>query len=107
MAEPPRPTPPVRTASPLEFTVDHTPISDALALHAMASAFEAQRSKPPVAGDPHRSPDVVAVARKFSELGKRIADLGDEVLFRPHRPGPSTPHRPGDQELRRCHHAHR
>ncbi|MFG3289815.1 hypothetical protein ACGF3G_13565 [Streptomyces sp. NPDC048179] len=62
--------------------MDNTPISDALALRATASAFDAQRGKLPVPGDPHRSPDAVAVARQISELGKLIADLGDEVLFR-------------------------
>ncbi|MFD5626412.1 hypothetical protein [Streptomyces sp. NPDC127072] len=62
--------------------MDNTPISDALALRATASAFDAQRGKLPVAGDPHRSPDAVAVARQLSELGKLITDLGDEVLFR-------------------------
>jgi len=62
--------------------VDNTPISDALALRATASAFDAQRGKLPVPGDPHRSPDAAAVARQISELGKLITDLGDEVLFR-------------------------
>jgi hypothetical protein len=62
--------------------VDNTPISDALALRATASAFDAQRGKLPVPGDHHRSPDAVAVARQISELGKLITDLGDEVLFR-------------------------
>jgi hypothetical protein len=62
--------------------VDNTPIPDALALRATASAFDAQRGKLPVPGDPHRSPDAVAVARQISELGKLITDLGDEVLFR-------------------------
>ncbi|MGC5564809.1 hypothetical protein ACPYPG_18495 [Streptomyces sp. FR-108] len=62
--------------------MDNTPISDALALRATASAFDAQRGKLPVSGDPHRSPDAVAVARQISELGTPIADLGDEVLFR-------------------------
>ncbi|MET8412053.1 hypothetical protein ABZV34_28790 [Streptomyces sp. NPDC005195] len=62
--------------------MDNTPISDALALRATASAFDAQRGKLPVPGDPHRSPDAVAVARQISELGKLITDLGDEVLFR-------------------------
>ncbi|MEU9397373.1 hypothetical protein AB0D86_46250 [Streptomyces sp. NPDC048324] len=64
--------------------MDNTPISDALALRATASAFYAQRGKLPVPGDPHRSPDAVAVAvaRQISELGKLITDLGDEVLFR-------------------------
>ncbi|MER5435973.1 hypothetical protein [Streptomyces sp. NPDC002588] len=60
--------------------MDNTPLSDALALRATASAFDAQRCKLP--GDPHRSPDVVAVARQISELGKLVTDLGDEVLFR-------------------------
>ncbi|MFF0136450.1 hypothetical protein ACFYRN_08380 [Streptomyces sp. NPDC005227] len=62
--------------------MDNTPISDALVLRATASAFDAQRGKLPVPGDPHRSPDAVAVARQTSELGKLITDLGDEVLFR-------------------------
>ncbi|MFD3836739.1 hypothetical protein ACFWWC_10820 [Streptomyces sp. NPDC058642] len=62
--------------------MDNTPISDALALRATASAFDAQRGKLPVPGDPHRSPDAVAVVRQISELGKLITDLGDEVLFR-------------------------
>jgi hypothetical protein len=62
--------------------VDNTPISDALALRAVASAFDAQRGKLPTLGDPHRSPDAVAVARQISELGKLITDLGDDVLFR-------------------------
>lgn len=62
--------------------MDNTPLSDALALRATASAFDAQRGKLPVPGDPHRSPDVVAVARQISELGKLVTALGDEVLFR-------------------------
>jgi hypothetical protein len=62
--------------------VDNTPFTDALALRATASAFDAQRGKLPVSGDPHRSPGVVAVARQISELGKLVIDLGDEVLFR-------------------------
>ncbi|MGW3715626.1 hypothetical protein ACWD8L_00585 [Streptomyces sp. NPDC005133] len=62
--------------------MDNKPISNALALRATASAFDAQRGKPPMAGDPHRSPDIAAVARQISELGKLITDLGDEVLFR-------------------------
>ncbi|MEU9155727.1 hypothetical protein AB0D59_35560 [Streptomyces sp. NPDC048417] len=62
--------------------MDNTPLSDALALRATASAFDAQRGKLPVPGDPHRSPDAFAVARQISELGKLITDLGDEVLFR-------------------------
>jgi hypothetical protein len=62
--------------------VDNTPISDALALRATASAFDAQRGKLPVPGDPHRTPDAVAAARQISELGKLITEMGDEVLFR-------------------------
>lgn len=62
--------------------MDNIPISDALALRATASAFDAQRGKLPVPADPHRSPDAVAVARQISELGKLITDLGDEILFR-------------------------
>ncbi|MET7678983.1 hypothetical protein [Streptomyces sp. NPDC005423] len=62
--------------------MENAPISDALALRATASAFDAQRGKLPVVGDPHLSPDAVAVARQISELGKLITDLGDEILFR-------------------------
>lgn len=62
--------------------MNNTPVSDALALRATASAFDAQRGKLPVSGDRHRSPDSVAVARQISELGSLISGLGDEVLFR-------------------------
>ncbi|MFD9427319.1 MULTISPECIES: hypothetical protein [unclassified Streptomyces] len=62
--------------------MNNTPISNALALRATASAFDAQRGKLPVPGDPHRAPDSVTVARQISELGKMITALGDEVLFR-------------------------
>ncbi|MEU6341838.1 hypothetical protein ABZ883_12925 [Streptomyces sp. NPDC046977] len=62
--------------------MDNTPLTDALALRATASAFDAQRGKLPVPEDPHRSPDVVAVARQISELGQLVTDLGNEVLFR-------------------------
>ncbi|MEU0815178.1 hypothetical protein [Streptomyces mirabilis] len=62
--------------------MNSTPVSDALALRAKASAFDAQRGKLPVSQDPHRLPDSVAVARQISELGELITDLGDEVLFR-------------------------
>ncbi|AJF68563.1 hypothetical protein [Streptomyces vietnamensis] len=58
------------------------PLADALAIRAMASAFDAQRGKLPVPGDPHRLPGSVAVAQQISELGKLITELGDEVLFR-------------------------
>ncbi|MEU6405517.1 hypothetical protein [Streptomyces sp. NPDC046985] len=62
--------------------MNNTPVSDALALRATASAFDAQRGKLPIPGDPHRSPNSVAVARQISELGALISGLGDEVLFR-------------------------
>ncbi|MDT0464763.1 hypothetical protein [Streptomyces gibsoniae] len=62
--------------------MNSTPVSDALALRATASAFDLQRGKLPVSADPHRSPDSIAVARQISELGKLITDLDDEVLFR-------------------------
>lgn len=62
--------------------MNNTPVSDALALRATASAFDAQRGKLPVPGDPHRSPNSVAVAKQISELGTLIRGLGDEVLFR-------------------------
>ncbi|MFF7777016.1 hypothetical protein ACFZCG_21625 [Streptomyces tanashiensis] len=57
-------------------------LSDALAIRAMASAFDAQRGKLPVPGDPHRLPGNIVVAQQISELGKLITELGDEVLFR-------------------------
>ncbi|MEU3712168.1 hypothetical protein [Streptomyces catenulae] len=60
----------------------NTRVTDALALRTMASAFDAQRGKLPVEGDPHRSPDGVSVARQISELGKLITDLGNDVFFR-------------------------
>ena len=60
----------------------NTPISDALALHAAGSLFDAQRGKLPSSEDLRRSPDGVAVAKQISELGQLITDLGDEVLFR-------------------------
>ncbi|MFE6101311.1 hypothetical protein ACFVQ4_15230 [Streptomyces laurentii] len=58
------------------------PLTDALAIRAMASNFDAQRGKLPVPGDPHRLPSSIAVAQQISELGKLITELGDEVLFR-------------------------
>ncbi|MDX3121395.1 hypothetical protein [Streptomyces scabiei] len=66
----------------MERPMDNTPFSDALALRATAFAFDAQRGKLPVPGDPHRSPEAVAAARQISELGKLVTELGDEVLFR-------------------------
>ncbi|QHC21421.1 hypothetical protein [Streptomyces sp. GS7] len=62
--------------------MDNTPISDALALRATASTFDAQRRKLPVPDDPQRSPGAVTVARQISELGKPMTDLGNEILFR-------------------------
>lgn len=66
----------------MEFAVNSTPFSDALALRATASVFDAQRGKLPGPGGLHRSPDSVAVAKQISELGQLITDLGDEILFR-------------------------
>ncbi|GGR35135.1 hypothetical protein [Streptomyces roseolus] len=67
-------------------------LADALAVRAMAWAFDAQRGKLPVPGDPHRLPSNVAVAQQISELGKLISELGDEVLFRTvnNSPGSAT-----------------
>ncbi|GAA3168097.1 MULTISPECIES: hypothetical protein [Streptomyces] len=62
--------------------MNNTRVTDALALRATASAFDAQRAKLPIEGDPHRSPDGVSVARQISELGKLITNLGNDVLFR-------------------------
>ncbi|MFD9206569.1 hypothetical protein ACFVZM_09815 [Streptomyces sioyaensis] len=62
--------------------MNNTPVADGRALHATASAFDAQRSKLPVPGDPHRSPDTVAVAGQISQLGTLITTLGDQILFR-------------------------
>ncbi len=59
-----------------------TNISDALALRALASAFDAQRGKLPVVGDRHRSPEPVLVARQLGELNTLSTELADEVLFR-------------------------
>ncbi|GGN51305.1 hypothetical protein GCM10012285_41290 [Streptomyces kronopolitis] len=60
--------------------MNNTPVADACALRATASAFDAQRNTLPVPGD--RSPDTVAVARQISQLGTLITTLGDQVLFR-------------------------
>lgn len=56
--------------------------SDALALRATASGFDAVRSNLPVIGDSQRSLDGVTVARQLSDLGTLITDLADEVLHR-------------------------
>ncbi|MER5972252.1 hypothetical protein ABT112_21350 [Streptomyces sp. NPDC002055] len=62
--------------------MNNTPLADARALRATASAFDAQRDKLPVPGPPRRAPDSVVVARQISELGEMMTDLGHEVLFR-------------------------
>ncbi|WP_433855467.1 hypothetical protein [Streptomyces kronopolitis] len=62
--------------------MNNTPAADARALRATASAFDAQRGKLPVPGDPHRSADTVAIARQISQLGTLITTLGDQALFR-------------------------
>ncbi|WP_405848489.1 hypothetical protein [Streptomyces sp. NBC_01518] len=64
--------------------MNNTPFSDALALRATASVFDAQRGKLPGPRNLHHSPDgvAVAVAKQISELGQLITDLGDEILFR-------------------------
>lgn len=48
----------------------------------MASAFDAQRGKLPVARNYRRLPGIVAVAGQISELGELITDLGHEVFLR-------------------------
>lgn len=67
------------------------PLSDALAIRAMASNFDAQRGKLPVPGDPHRLPGSIAVAQQISELGKLLTELGDELLFRAVDKSPGSP----------------
>ncbi|MFD4032083.1 hypothetical protein ACFWVP_16545 [Streptomyces sp. NPDC058637] len=62
--------------------MNNTPSSDISALSAMASAFDAQRGKLPVAGNYRRLPGIVAVAGQISELGELITDLGNEVFLR-------------------------
>ncbi|MEU9484537.1 hypothetical protein AB0D83_12890 [Streptomyces decoyicus] len=62
--------------------MNNTPVADARALHATASAFDAQRNKLPIPGDPHRSPDTVAVAGQIAQFGTLITTLGDQILFR-------------------------
>ncbi|MEW1996995.1 hypothetical protein [Streptomyces coelicoflavus] len=57
----------------MEFALFDTSSSEALALRTTASGFDAVRGKLPVAGDPHRSPGSVTVARRLSELGTLIA----------------------------------
>ncbi|AEN10802.1 MULTISPECIES: hypothetical protein [unclassified Streptomyces] len=59
-----------------------TSSSDALALRATASGFDAVRGKLPVAGDPDHPLDNVAVALQLSNLGSLLTELADEVLHR-------------------------
>ncbi|MFD8916034.1 hypothetical protein [Streptomyces sp. NPDC059575] len=66
----------------MEFTLKDTSSSDAAALRATASSFDAVRGKLPIAGDPDRPLDGVTVGRQLSAVGMLLADLGDEVLFR-------------------------
>ncbi|MFD4337884.1 hypothetical protein ACFWPP_11925 [Streptomyces anulatus] len=56
--------------------------SDALALRATASGFDAVRGKLSVARDRDRPLDSVTVARQLSALGTLLTELADEVLFR-------------------------
>ncbi|MER7750903.1 hypothetical protein [Kitasatospora sp. NPDC097643] len=60
----------------------NSPISEALLLHATATAIDAQREKLPQVSAPFRLPDPIGVARQTTELGGLIAELGDEYLFR-------------------------
>ncbi|MGV9318195.1 hypothetical protein [Streptomyces sp. NPDC003660] len=62
--------------------MNDTASSDAWALRATASDFDAVHGKLPIIGDPDRPLDAVTVARRLSTVGMLIADLGDEVLFR-------------------------
>ncbi|MGW4492339.1 hypothetical protein [Streptomyces sp. NPDC004376] len=55
--------------------------SDAAALLATASSFDAVRGNLAIAGDPGRPLDSVTVARQLSAVGMLLAELGDEVLF--------------------------
>ncbi|WP_255306191.1 hypothetical protein [Streptomyces sp. Wb2n-11] len=66
----------------MEFALIDTSSSDALALRATASGFDAVRGKLPVTGNPDHSLDSVTVARQLSDLGTLITDLADEVLHR-------------------------
>ncbi|MDQ8704120.1 hypothetical protein RCO28_16730 [Streptomyces sp. LHD-70] len=59
-----------------------TSSTDAWALRATASSFNAVRGKLPATGDPDRPLDSVTVARQLSAVGILLADLTDEVLFR-------------------------
>ncbi|WP_269858011.1 hypothetical protein [Streptomyces sp. RPT161] len=56
--------------------------SPAHALRAAAFAFDAQRGKLPVAGDPHRSPEPTFVSRQIAELSTLVTDLSEEVASR-------------------------
>jgi hypothetical protein len=69
--------------------------SPAHALRAAAFAFDAQRGKLPVAGDPHRSPELTFVSRQIAELSKLVTDLTDEVASRAARDSTA----PGDTRV--------
>ncbi|MFB7030886.1 MULTISPECIES: hypothetical protein [unclassified Streptomyces] len=59
-----------------------TASSDALALRATASGFDAVRAKLPDTGDPNRPLDNVTIAFQLSHLGTLLTELADEVLHR-------------------------
>ncbi|MFJ5938569.1 hypothetical protein [Streptomyces sp. NPDC093071] len=56
--------------------------SDALALRATASGFDAVRAKLPDTGNPDRPLDNVTIAFQLSHLGTLLTELADEVLHR-------------------------
>ncbi|MFJ6101878.1 hypothetical protein ACIQHY_12865 [Streptomyces sp. NPDC092359] len=56
--------------------------SDALALRATASSFEAVRTRLPSVKDPGRPIDNVTISRQLSALGSLLNELGNELLFR-------------------------
>ncbi|MEE1786911.1 hypothetical protein PUR71_28995 [Streptomyces sp. SP17BM10] len=60
----------------------NSPMSEALLLHATATAIDAQRAKLPQVSAPFRLPDPVSVGRQITELGGSIVEMGDEYLFR-------------------------
>lgn len=62
--------------------MDHTPITSALALNAMAVAFDAQRGKLPKADELQCTHGLVTVARQITELARSTDELADEVIFR-------------------------
>ncbi|MFJ4868562.1 hypothetical protein [Streptomyces sp. NPDC088757] len=56
--------------------------SDALALRATASGFDAVRAKLPDTGNPDRPLDNITIAFQLSTLGTLLTELADEVLHR-------------------------